>query len=137
MRRVALATLATFLLMTVAPVIWVEPSEAGGRGGVRTRVFVGVGAGWGPGWWGPGWGPGWWGPGWGGPAGWGAPGWWGPLPAVVVQEPTVFIQRPAVAAPAPAPPTQHFWHYCQSAGAYYPNVPSCPEPWIKVPPRPE
>ena len=30
---------------------------------------------------------------------------------------------------APAPPT--YW-YCPSAGAYYPDVPSCPEPWVPV-----
>jgi hypothetical protein len=28
-----------------------------------------------------------------------------------------------------------YWYYCSSAGAYYPTAPSCPEPWIKVPPR--
>src|SRR6202795_5236020 len=30
---------------------------------------------------------------------------------------------------APAPPT--YW-YCPSAGAYYPDVPSCPDPWVPV-----
>ena len=30
---------------------------------------------------------------------------------------------------APAPPA--YW-YCPSAGAYYPDVPSCPEPWVPV-----
>jgi hypothetical protein len=28
-----------------------------------------------------------------------------------------------------------YWYYCSSAQAYYPTVPSCPEPWVKVPPR--
>ncbi|MGH7344237.1 MAG: DUF3300 domain-containing protein [Candidatus Rokuibacteriota bacterium] len=37
-------------------------------------------------------------------------------------------------AKAPQPP-QSYWYYCPSAGAYYPTAPSCPEPWIKVPPR--
>lgn len=32
-------------------------------------------------------------------------------------------------------PPQAYWYYCQSARAYYPTVPGCPEPWIKVPPR--
>jgi uncharacterized protein DUF3300 len=32
-------------------------------------------------------------------------------------------------------PSESYWYYCPSAGAYYPTVPSCPEPWIKVPPR--
>lgn len=34
--------------------------------------------------------------------------------------------------PVPAYPPA-YWYYCPSAGAYYPNVPSCPEPWIAVP----
>ena len=33
---------------------------------------------------------------------------------------------PAYAAPA-------YWYYCPSYGAYYPNVPSCPVPWVPVP----
>jgi hypothetical protein len=32
-------------------------------------------------------------------------------------------------------PSQAYWYYCPSAGAYYPTAPTCPEPWIKVPPR--
>ena len=32
-------------------------------------------------------------------------------------------------------PSQSYWYYCPSAGAYYPTAPTCPEPWIKVPPR--
>ena len=32
------------------------------------------------------------------------------------------------------PPT--YWYYCRSYGAYYPNVPSCPEPWVPVPAAP-
>lgn len=30
----------------------------------------------------------------------------------------------------PPPPT--YWYFCPSYGAYYPNVPSCPEPWVPV-----
>ena len=26
-----------------------------------------------------------------------------------------------------------YWYYCQSYGQYYPNVSSCPEPWVTVP----
>ena len=26
-----------------------------------------------------------------------------------------------------------YWYYCPSAGAYYPNVQSCPEAWVPVP----
>ena len=31
-------------------------------------------------------------------------------------------------APAPS-----YWYYCPSYGQYYPNVSSCPEPWVPVP----
>ena len=64
-------------------------------------------------WWGP-WGPWWWYP--------------PPAPQVIVQPAPVFVQQPAA---------ESFWYYCQSAGAYYPTAPSCPEAWIKVPPRTE
>lgn len=33
-------------------------------------------------------------------------------------------------APPPA-----YWYYCASAGAYYPYVASCAEPWVPVAPR--
>ena len=88
-----------------------------GHGIHGPRIVVGLGPGF---WWGP------------------RPGWYAPPPAyvypprVIVQEPTVYIQREA----APEPPPS-YWYYCESAGAYYPSVPSCPEPWVKVPPRPE
>jgi hypothetical protein len=49
-------------------------------------------------------------------------------PAVVRVEPEVYVQRS---------PAQAYWYYCESAGEYYPRVPSCPEPWVKVPPQPE
>ena len=38
---------------------------------------------------------------------------------------------PAYVAPAYAPPA--YWYYCPSYGAYYPTVPTCPEPWLPVP----
>jgi hypothetical protein len=28
-----------------------------------------------------------------------------------------------------------FWYYCASARGYYPEVPDCPEAWVKVAPR--
>lgn len=42
---------------------------------------------------------------------------------------------PAYSPPAVvyAPPPQSYWYYCQSAGAYYPYVASCPEDWVPVP----
>jgi len=28
-----------------------------------------------------------------------------------------------------------YWYYCPSSKGYYPSVQTCPEPWVKVPPR--
>ena len=47
---------------------------------------------------------------------------------------------PASATPSSAPTASAsadvaHWYFCPSAGAYYPNVQTCPEPWIKVPAR--
>jgi Protein of unknown function (DUF3300) len=44
------------------------------------------------------------------------------------------VQRVRAKAQQPA---QAYWYYCSSARAYYPTVPTCPEPWVKVPPRPQ
>jgi hypothetical protein len=46
-------------------------------------------------------------------------------PSVVVQEPPVYIQREPAGS----------WYYCESAGAYYPDVETCAEPWVRVPAR--
>jgi hypothetical protein len=63
--------------------------------------------------------------------GWGYPPPWVAYPPPVIrEEPEVYIERPD-------PPAEGYWHYCESAGGYYPRIPSCPEPWIKVPPTPE
>jgi|RhiMetdeSRZDD1v2_1073273.scaffolds.fasta_scaffold51234_3 hypothetical protein len=91
-------------------------------------VFFGAGVGFGP-WWGWGW-PGW---GWPGPY-WYDPGWYGSYYPPVVEQPTAYIQGPSQQA-QPAP--QGYWYYCPSAQAYYPQTPTCNEPWVKVPPRPE
>ena len=86
------------------------------------RIVVGVGP-----WWGPGW--------WGGWAGWYYPPVYYPYnpyyaPPAITTEPPVYMQRELeIQAP------QAYWHYCLSAAAYYPVVQSCPEPWLKVPPR--
>lgn len=66
---------------------------------------------------------------------WGPPVWWGPHyvyqhRTVVVEEPPVYIERGSSA------PTG-WWYYCESESAYYPDVYSCPEPWVKVAPQPE
>ncbi len=60
-----------------------------------------------------------------GPTFWWNPWWssaWSYGPAPV--DPPVYVQRP---------PT--YWYYCPSADAYYPAVPTCPEPWVPVPAR--
>jgi len=49
-------------------------------------------------------------------------------PTVIQPEPPVYIQQ--------QPGGQPYWYYCPSAGAYYPNAPSCPEPWVPVPATP-
>lgn len=54
-------------------------------------------------------------------------------PPVVVQEPPVYVQQQP--APATAVEPEAYWYYCESAKAYYPNVKTCAEAWIKVPPR--
>ncbi len=51
---------------------------------------------------------------------------------VIVEQRPVYVERPPSAAPA-----ESWWYYCESAGGYYPDVASCPERWVKVPPRPE
>jgi len=66
----------------------------------------------------------WWGP-W-----WGYPYYYPPYyypPQVVVQPAPIYTDSPA--------PPESYWYYCPSAKAYYPTVPTCPEVWIKVPPR--
>ena len=100
------------------------------HGRFHGRVVVGVSP-----WWGWGWGYpypywGYYGP----PYAYYPPPYPGPA---VAQE----LQTYAQAAPEPAPATPEqpraYWYYCASAGAYYPTAPSCPEVWIKVPPRRE
>lgn len=54
-------------------------------------------------------------------------------PPVIVEEPPVYVQREP--APAPLATAESYWYYCASAQEYYPTVQSCPEAWIKVPPR--
>jgi hypothetical protein len=120
-------TIAALLVLVWALAVVAVPAEADSRRhfhGVRTRVFVGVGPTF---WWGPG------------------PYWYYPPPyyvysppPVVVQEPPVYIQQVPPPPPPPPPPApQAYWYYCPSARGYYPSVPSCPEPWVPVPPRTE
>jgi len=104
------------LLLFGLLVIPAVPSHAWhGRGG----VFIGVG----PAWWGPPY------PYWGYP-----PPYYPPATVVIEQQPPVYVQQPQAAPPPPSAPPA-YWYYCSSAQAYYPNVQSCPEAWIKVPAR--
>jgi len=89
------------------------------HGGFSGRVFIGVSPGF---WWGP------------------PPYWYYPPPVYVYSPPPVILQEPPVYVqpPAPAtPPGTAYWYYCSSANAYYPNVSSCPEAWIRIAPRTE
>lgn len=67
------------------------------------------------------------------------PYWYGPPYYVYTPPPVIVEQAPAYAqtTPPPAAAPQVYWYYCPSAAAYYPTAPSCPEPWVKVPPRSE
>ena len=47
-------------------------------------------------------------------------------PAPVIESPPVYAQRE---------PTQGYGYFCPSSKAYYPSVQTCPEAWVKVPPR--
>jgi hypothetical protein len=109
----AVAVAALVLGLVVCP----SPSQAS-HVVVHGRIFIG------PGWWPP------------YPYGWYPPSYYDGPPYYyytppAVEEPPVYIERP----PETTAPAQGYWHFCRSANAYYPNVPSCPEPWILVPPR--
>jgi hypothetical protein len=121
MKKWVCASLVVVALLVAS----VVPSDAGGRhhfhGG--PRVFVGLGIA--PVWW----------------YGYPYPYWYYPPPyvyappTVVIQQPPVYVEQQAPpAGSAPAAP-QQYWYYCQPSGAYYPNVETCPEPWVKVPAR--
>jgi len=111
-----LILVACMLLVAVPTAAWP---------GVRTHVFIGVG----PAWWDPFWpypyypyGP--------------SPYWWYPPPYYLYAPPTVVVEEPPVYIQRESPPAG-YWYYCPSPNAlgYYPSVPTCPEPWIQVPPR--
>src|SRR5688500_10331718 len=61
-------------------------------------------------------------------------------PAVVVQQPPVYIEQStaAPAAPAPVPSAQSataYWYYCADSATYYPYVQQCASPWQQVVPQ--
>jgi hypothetical protein len=134
---VALLMIVVLLVSATSGFAW---ARGGGGGGVRQGGWQGQGQG---GWHGhsgfhgrgvvvvgPGccWGP-WWGWGWGGYY----PGpYYYPQPQVVVQPAPVYVDNSQ-----PSQPPESYWYYCPTSKAYYPNVPSCSEAWLKVPPRSE
>ena len=128
MRRIAAVSLLAILFVVVCSAPGFAWSRGGGshRGGFHGRgvVVIGPGCCWG-GYWG-----GYWGPYWGYPY-WGyyPPPYYAYAPPPVVQEPPLYVERPA--------PPESYWYYCPSTRAYYPSVSACSEAWIKVPPRPQ
>ena len=50
-----------------------------------------------------------------------------PAPPVYIQPQTVIVQPPI-------PSQVVYQYYCAPTGAYYPTVPSCSQPWMKVVP---
>lgn len=113
MRKPAWIWLLVVGLIVVLLVFPAAPSQAWSHHG-GSHVFIGVGPGY---WWGPAY-----------PWYWYPPSYY--TPPVIVEQPQMYIQQ------APAPPApEAYWYYCQSAQGYYPQVQSCPEAWIKVPPR--
>ena len=64
--------------------------------------------------------------------------WWGPWWGYPYYYPSNYYPPQVVVQPAPVfvdEQSQSYWYYCPSAKGYYPTVPTCPEVWIKVPPR--
>ena len=121
MKKTATVAFLSVALLLIA----VVPSHAWSRHfhhfhPVGARVFIGVG----PGWWGPPY-PYWYYP--------PAPVVVAPAP-VIVQESPVYVQQQVAPAPPPPPAaaSESFWYYCPSSRAYYPNVQSCIEPWVRV-----
>ena len=98
------------------------------------RIWLGLGYGFGPGYYG-GWGyPGYYG-------GWGYPGYYGGYGgyggygygAPYGYPPAVYIQRQE--APRQQKPA-NYWYYCRNPEGYYPYVKQCAAGWIPVPPEP-
>ena len=73
-----------------------------------TRVFIGSGFWWGPGWWGP--------------------------PYPYYTDPPVVVQQEPPIYPDAVPQTQYYWYYCQNPAGYYPYVQQCPGGWMTVVP---
>lgn len=113
------------LLMIGLLVSLATPSDA--HRNFRGGVFIGIGPGYyGPSYYGPSYY--WWGPPY--PYGYYPPPYYYGPPAVVIQPPPVYLeQQPA------QPPPRDYWYYCPSTQAYYPQVQTCSEAWMKIAPR--
>jgi len=71
---------------------------------------------------------------------WPGPWWYYPPPLYAYAPPPVIVESPppVVVQSAPvyeAPPPPQYWYFCQSFNAYYPQTPTCPEPWLRLPAR--
>ena len=66
-----------------------------------------------------------------------ASNYYAPAPVYVEPQPVYVEPQPVYVAPrtAYAAPPAGYWHYCGSAGQYYPYVNDCPESWQLVPAR--
>ena len=108
----------------------VYPGWRAGYWGPRAGIYVG-----GPGYWGP-W-----------PYGWGA-SYTVPYNWVYAAPPLPYVWPATVAAPAPQVIVQpgvqpaaaesgaaSYWYYCTEPAGYYPYVPQCGQPWMKVVPQ--
>lgn len=68
----------------------------------------------------------------------GGPVYWGP-PPVYYTPPTYYPPPVYYVAPAPAPQTYieqepEYRYYCPNPSGYYPDIPRCPQGWLKVAP---
>jgi hypothetical protein len=50
-------------------------------------------------------------------------------PPAYVEQPVTYIEQPTS-----EPPAGQVLYYCPDSREYYPNVPTCPSPWLKVVP---
>lgn len=109
MRRLVSAVLtAGLLILVAAPPGWAWHRGWHPRGG--THVVIGLG-----------------------PAFWWSPWWYYPPPVYVYSPPPVIVEEPPVYIQQEPSGQAGYWYYCSSSRAYYPQVQSCPEPWIPVP----
>ena len=126
MKKIALAGLILVAVtLTLTPLSEARPHRPSHRPVVHTRVVIGFGP---AVYWGPYPYPYWYYP----PPPYAV---YAPPPVIIQEAPPVYIQQ--TPPPAAAPSGEPYWYYCSGVNAYYPAVPSCPEAWIKVAPRPQ